>query len=502
MGPRHASTPQERVQIASTLIAHVGDYGMVTTLSRAHAISRQALYAWRETALAALIPAFASVPPTRTRVSARLILTLLVQGHASERGIQACLAELGQAVGLGTISEVIAGAEKRALTWLASYAAPSTPRVLALDEIYGNDHHAAYLTVLDARSGAVWASFGPITTDTESWTLLLGEVQDRGIRWDQTISDGNRPIGDACQTVSPARPHARDVWHVEREASRIQGHFDRVVERMVEQHATVVRQAERVAAGQRPRGRMPQADVAAHEAKWEAAQNLAEGVTFLRSQLRHLLSVVVRDRRGVLTADQRQAEFVALLALLAEHAQTAPDALRRDLLHLHDHLRKALPGLLVPARSLDAVQQEVTAVLGPTALDLLGWAWQRRHILGPTVEKLLAQLPLPWRSLATRLFTAWHQTVRASSAVENWHSLLRPHLAVHRTLSPGRLALLAVWHNHRVFARGPHAGQNPLQRSGIVDAPTDWLVALGYPPERPLPPTAFALAKLPLKEVA
>ena len=72
--------------------------------------------------------------------------------------------------------------------------------------------------------------------------------------------------------------------------------------------------------------------------------------------------------------------------------------------------------------------------------------------------------------------------MRASSAVETWHSVLRPHLAVHRTLSPGLLALLAVWHNHRVFPRGVHQGQSPLHLSGLIDAPTDWLVALGYPP--------------------
>ena len=64
----------------------------------------------------------------------------------------------------------------------------------------------------------------------------------------------------------------------------------------------------------------------------------------------------------------------------------------------------------------------------------------------------------------------------------DWHSILRPHLAVHRTLSPGLLALLAVYHNHHVAARGVHAGQSPLQRSGLTDAPTNWLVALGYPP--------------------
>jgi len=55
-------------------------------------------------------------------------------------------------------------------------------------------------------------------------------------------------------------------------------------------------------------------------------------------------------------------------------------------------------------------------------------------------------------------------------------------LAAHRRLSSGMLALLAVWHNHRVFTRGVHAGQSPLQLSGMRDAPIDWLVALGYPP--------------------
>ena len=52
----------------------------------------------------------------------------------------------------------------------------------------------------------------------------------------------------------------------------------------------------------------------------------------------------------------------------------------------------------------------------------------------------------------------------------------------HRTLTTGMLALLAVWHNHRVFTRGVHKGKRPLHLSGMEDAPTDWLLALGYPP--------------------
>jgi len=49
------------------------------------------------------------------------------------------------------------------------------------------------------------------------------------------------------------------------------------------------------------------------------------------------------------------------------------------------------------------------------------------------------------------------------------------------------IALLAVWHNHRRFARGAHAGQSPLELSGMTDSPADWLEALGYPPVETAP---------------
>lgn len=77
---------------------------------------------------------------------------------------------------------------------------------------------------------------------------------------------------------------------------------------------------------------------------------------------------------------------------------------------------------------------------------------------------------------------AWETAPRASSAVESWHRILRPHLAVHRTPSSGLLALLAVWHKHRVFPRGVHQGRSLLHLRGMAEAPTDWLVAPGYVP--------------------
>ncbi len=77
-------------------------------------------------------------------------------------------------------------------------------------------------------------------------------------------------------------------------------------------------------------------------------------------------------------------------------------------------------------------------------------------------------------------------SVGRSSAVENWDSILQPYLAMHRTFSTGMLALLAVWHNHRIAPRGLYQSQSPLQRSGFSELTSDWLVALGYPSATPV----------------
>ena len=185
---------------------------------------------------------------------------------------------------------------------------------------------------------------------------------------------------------------------------------------------------------------------------------------------------------GLLDTAGREREVTALLALLDELAASAPTAQQPELARLHRHITLAVPGLLAFAPPLDRVQHDAAVVLGTTGVALVAWAWQRRAILGPRRDDLVAQFPPAWQPAARLLINAWETAVRASSAVENWHSILRPHLAVHRVLSPGLLALLVVWHNHRAFARGPHAGVSPLHLSGMTDAPADWLVALGYPP--------------------
>src|SRR5215211_2475214 len=47
----HPTTPAQRAQSASMMIAHAGQYGIVTTLSQTLGVSRPTLYAWKAQAM-------------------------------------------------------------------------------------------------------------------------------------------------------------------------------------------------------------------------------------------------------------------------------------------------------------------------------------------------------------------------------------------------------------------------------------------------------------------
>lgn len=489
MAQAHGSTAAERAQYVRQLFAHRGEYGFVTGLSRAVGVARQTPYAWvargEQALLAAFTPVVAAeaVAPPR----ARQILTLYVETHASYRGVQRALREVtGRQVSLAAIGAVVTTAAAQARHWLATHQ-PRTARAVALDEMYGNARQGAYLHVVDVQSGAVWWAEGPLPVDGETGTLVLWEAEARGLRWSAVVTDGAGGMAQACAAVAPQVAVQRDVWHVLHRCAQVQGRPDREATTKQGRQAVVERQAARVASGAAPLGRAPQTDARAHAAAVALAQRTAADVRFLTQERRRLLAVVVLDARGLLALAQRQAALAALLALLAEVAAAAPAAGQREVQRLHQHLTQALPGLLVFAAPLAQVQGDWQAVLPHAQQTLLAWAWHHRAARGAASAALSTWRPAAYAPAARVLLHAWDTAARGSSAVERWHSLLRPHLAVHRTLSPQLLALLAVWHNHRVFPRGHHQGPNPLHLSGLPDAPTDWLGALGYPPAAPAP---------------
>lgn len=496
----HPSTAAERIVWIGHLLAHEGEYGAVSALACRIAASRQTLTTWRERGRRALTERMVSPRPVPDAAALeRNILTLLVEGHASYRGVQACLAELlGWQVSLATIAAVVAEAGGRAAAVLGELA-PSAPVVLALDEMFGGAPRHGYLNAVDARSGVVLAAAGPVVPDVAGWRGVLTGLAARGVRWASAVHDGGKPAAGGVATVTPAVPRQRDVWHVLHRCAQAQARLERAVGKAEATWEAAERYAAAVAAGGKPRYRPPGTPAADQAGAVDALARAAADLRYLTGELQRLVEVVVVDHGRLLDAATRRAEVATVLALVGDLAQTAPAAVQPEVTALHRALAEANDGLLVFAAALDPLHHDLAGRLGAAGVALVGWAWLRRAILGDG-EDLLAQLPADRRPAARVLLAAWTGTVRASSAVEGWHSRLRPHLAVHRRLSPAMLALLAVHHNYRVAPRGVHAGTSPLQRCGLPATPPDWLTALGYQPPRPgdpagdLPPAEERLA--------
>ena len=413
----------------------------------------------------------------------RAVLTLFVEGHSSYRGIQTCIKELlGEDISPAKISAIINAAGKTAQELLEKQK-PVEECSIALDEQYSNKRGEAHLNIVDAHSTLVWATTPTVPVDTDSWTILLWYMQEQGVNWKTAASDGGGAISGALGVVKATLRHQRDEWHVLDFGTHTQGHVDRYLAKLQEQLPTVHRQAERVAQGKKPLGANPRTDVREHEAQIKYAEYMSSALRYLLSQLQEYLEVVVLGptrKPGILDSESRQAEIETVLQLMLDLEKEAPTAVKQEIHRLYKHVESALPRLLLFARDLDQIQQRVRSALGDEAVHLMAWAWQRRRILGPSRASLLEGLASNWRPMAEQLFSAWDRAVRASSAVENWHSILRPHLAVHRGLSGPMLALLAVRHNYRIAPRGIHAGLSPIQRSGIEQSTTDWLTALGH----------------------
>jgi hypothetical protein len=198
----HCSTREDRVHIISQIIAQPC-YGLISQLSRVHQVSRQTLYRWSAIGRQTLEEALGTpaVPMKQTTSVSTLVLTLLVETHASYRGIQSTLRRLhGIKISLGTIAGIVKEAGQRAQGWMKQQQA-GTARALALDEQYSSQRGKAYLNVIDVDSGQVWASVPPVEVDGESWTVLLWYLSEQGRSRSSTVSDGGWAIQEAVSQV-------------------------------------------------------------------------------------------------------------------------------------------------------------------------------------------------------------------------------------------------------------------------------------------------------------
>jgi len=422
------------------------------------------------------------VPMKQSPSVPRGILTLVIEVHARYRGMPSSLRSMhGREISLGKIVSSVKEAGQRAHLWMNQQQA-ATPRALALDERDSSHRGNASLHVMDVHSGHVWASIPRVEVDGDRWTLVWWSVREQGISCVSTVSDGDWAIQEELSQVHGEEHYHREVWHLFPVAIHVQGRHDRAVKAEQDRVPVIERQAEREAHGQRPRGRRPKATLPEQQALSAPMGSVADSVRSLCQEWQTVWEVVVLRSGHVLRCTSRHGKIVAVVDLLDELTSCAIPAVQRHIHMRSKQIRLAVPHTLVCAKQRDARQEQASRVLGSEAVALLAWAWLRRVVLGPTSNELLQRIPSLWQADASPLLGAWDHAGRASRAVDNWHRIVRPHVAVHRTLSAGMLALLAVKPPHQIAPRGLPEGLSPFQRTRSTSSDLHWFAALGSSP--------------------
>ena len=188
---------------------------MASQLSRTHQVSRQTLYRWLAMGQQALQEALGKkvLPVKRSPSISTLVLTMLIETHASYRGIQSALKSLhGIKISTGKIAALVKEAGQRAQSgWTNNRLRQHVPSPWMNNTAASVEKPIS--TSLMSIVGKCGRPVPPVQVDGESWTLLLWYVREQGIESVRTVSDGGRAIQEAVHQVYGQGNHQRDVWH-------------------------------------------------------------------------------------------------------------------------------------------------------------------------------------------------------------------------------------------------------------------------------------------------
>ncbi len=226
-----------------------------------------------------------------------------------------------------------------------------------------------------------------------------------------------------------AAGRARQAWH---QAERV---FDQAVAA-----ETAMNRIKAAVALWRPDGHL-------NDRAW-AQQQIAETISELGAEEWGKVRRLLQDSRTLNPLDWMQEQMV----------QAIPDPLLREAVIRLRYWRGEM------SRSHGARQMHATHLVVESQL-------------------LCQRLSPDWLQADARVGYIVRHTVRASSAVEGMHSVLRMHQARHRHVSQQMLDLKRVFWNCRPFTQGKRRGACPYQLLGLSLPTHDWWELLQMEPE-------------------
>jgi hypothetical protein len=475
--------PTQRQQLAVQALAGAET---ISHLAREYQVSRKFVYRQGATAEQALEQAFAAdetpddkvlyyLPVTKALVR-QIVLGLLLICHSSIRGVVEFLRDLfDYHISVGTVCNIVQQAVTRARQHNAAQDL-SRVRIGAHDELFQAGQPV--LVGADVASTFCYLLSLEEQRDGETWGVRLLELQDRGFDPDATIADFGSGLRAGQALALPQTLCRGDVFHALQEVLRVVTRLDNRAYQAIDACTTLERKN---AAHQRRKGRA----------------NLSYSQKLRRARPVEAQAIALADEVALLCrwlrADVLQVNGLchldrcALYDFVVQELRARAPRCAHRLEPLVTFLANQRDDLLAFAVQLDqdlaqlAQEFQVSAAVVHALLDVQAFA-ERDARRWPPDAALRQCLGHRYHALNAAVAEVKHQTVRASSVIENLNSRLRSYFFLRRHLGSDYLALLQFFLNHRRFMRSEHPDRVDKSPAELLtgQAHPHWLGMLGH----------------------
>jgi hypothetical protein len=474
--------PQERQALAVDALAGMQS---ISELAADHNVSRKFVSQQVDKAEQALEQAFTPaaradakvlfyIPVTEAWLR-RFIVALLLICHCSYRGVVELLRDVFD---YSFSVERIHAIAHEAMDRARAVKSPSLTgvRIGAHDEIFQS--RQPVLVGVDVTSTYCYLLSLEEHRDGITWAVRLLELRDRGFNPEAIIGDGGTGLQAGQDLAMPRTPRRGDVFHAFQETESLVTYLENRAYGIIAARGKL---EHKQAGSQRKRGRgnasLSQKLRHARPAEAQAVALATDVATLLRW---FRLDILALAGPGY---EDRCALFDFVVAELRARQPLCPHRIGPLCTYLINH-RDAL---LAFAKQLDA---DLNALAAEFQLPLaVVRAMFQVHTLDPNDARrwpqeaaLRQQLRGRFYELSQAVTDLAHNTVRASSVVENFNSRLRNYFFLRRSLGPDYLNLLQFFLNHRRFMRSEHLerkGKSPAELLTGQSHP-HWLDMLGF----------------------
>ena len=477
--------PEERKRLAVGAIARVST---ISKLADDADTSRKFIYAQKEKAETALNNAFAEreegeekvlfyIPVTKGWLC-QLVIALILICRSSYGGVVELFRDLlNFSISKGHIHDIIRGVLDKAVK-VNQELDLSRIRVGAHDEIF--QAGSPVLVGCDAISTYCYLLSEEESRDSNTWGLRLLDLRERqNLRPHHSIADGGAGLRKGQADAWPDVPCHGDVFHALKPFLELTIYLDN---RAFGAIATSISIRKKLS---RPRGmeeydkyKKLERQLAASEREDQKATQFAEDMKTLYQWLQQdILSLV-----GPLF-NERQALFDFVMKELRAREPLYPDRIRPVRTFLENNRDNLLVfakqidmGIAAIARELEVNPSDVRAIYELHGISSFNQSrWEKDALL----RSIIGSKFYPVESEIKRVL---HNTVRASSVVENLNSRLRNYFTLRRYLGKEYLSILQFFLNHRRFMRSERSERVDKSPRELMAGQTHqhWLEILGF----------------------